>query len=115
MGLSQGGITTATFSSKDNDLSVNARIVEGWTCHAGWPEYQGVNAPDNEPVLTLVGKNDPWFQDIWTKGNCAKFLNPSNGSQSIVFSDGYLSFRHELLESKQVKKIVLEFLKQHTN
>ena len=35
MGLSQGGITTATFSSSRREHSLRARIVEGWTCHGG--------------------------------------------------------------------------------
>ena len=113
MGLSQGGITTATFFSTGAETSVRARIVEGWTCHAGWPEYSGISVPNNEPVLTLVGSMDPWFQNRWTKGDCTKFIKPSNGSKSVVYSSGYLSARHELLESKEVQETVLEFLKQH--
>ena len=113
MGLSQGGITTATFFSTSPEQSLRARIVEGWTCHAGWPEYRGINAPEGEPVLTLVGSQDPWFQDRWTKSNCTKFIDPSNGSKSVVYSSGYLSARHELLESSEVQETVLEFLEQH--
>lgn len=113
MGLSQGGITTATFFSASLEKSLRARIVEGWTCHAGWVEYKGINAPDNEPVLTLVGSKDPWFQNVWTKGDCTKFIEPSNGSRSVVYSTGYLSTRHELLESREVQETVLEFLEQH--
>jgi len=113
MGLSQGGITTATFFSTSPEKSLRGRVVEGWTCHAGWPEYGGINAPDNEPVLTLVGSQDPWFQDRWTKGDCTKFIDPSNGSRSVVYSSGYLSARHELLESSEVQETVLEFLEQH--
>ena len=110
MGLSQGGITTATFFSPAPEKSLRARIVEGWTCHAGWVEYKGINAPDSEPVLTLVGSKDPWFQNPWTKGNCTKFIDPSNGSKSVVYSTGILSTRHELLESREVQETVLEFL-----
>lgn len=110
MGLSQGGITTATFSSSHPEHSVRARIVEGWTCHAGWSEYNGSNAPDTEPILTLVGSEDPWFQAPWNKGDCGPFLNTSNGSRSVVYSTGRLSTRHELLEAPEVQNTVLEFL-----
>ena len=110
MGLSQGGVTTATLSSNE---SINARVIEGWTCHAGWPEYKGVNASVNEPVLALVGKKDPWFQNDWTRGDCGKFLNNNNGSKSVVYKTGNLQYRHELFEDKSVQKIVLEYLKQH--
>ena len=113
MGLSQGGITTATFYSSRPEHSLRARIVEGWTCHAGWPEYRGVNAPDTEAVLTLVGAKDPWFQTPWTKGDCRPFLNLSNGSRSVVYSTGRLSTRHELLEAREAQQAVLDFLDSH--
>ncbi len=113
MGLSQGGITTATFYSDDPAASVNARVVEGWTCHAGWKEYRGINAPANEPVLTLVGENDPWFQKRWNRGDCGEFLNKNNGSISIVYKTGKLRNRHELFESKQAQQTVLKFLRKH--
>ena len=113
MGLSQGGITAATFFSTSPEKSLRARIVEGWTCHAGWAEYSGINAPDSEPVLTLVGSKDPWFQDPWTKGDCTRFIDPSNGSRSVAYSSGYLSARHELLESGEVQETVLQFLERH--
>jgi dienelactone hydrolase len=113
MGLSQGGITTATFHSKDSAASVNARIVEGWTCNSDWEEYQGINAPKGEPVLTLVGERDPWFQRPVTKGDCGEFLNTKNGSHSVVFRTNPLGSRHELLEFKEVQQTVLKFLQDH--
>lgn len=112
MGHSQGGITTATFNSTDKHLSVNARVIEGWTCHAGWNEYKGINAPDNEPILALVGEDDPWFQNSWSRGDCGAYIN-NNGSQSIVLSKGALSARHALLEDRDLQKMVLEFLHVH--
>ncbi len=113
MGLSQGGITTATFRSDDPTSAVNARVVEGWTCHAGWEEYRGVNAPEGEPVLTLVGERDPWFQRPATAGDCGSFLNTKNGSRSVVFRQGPLRARHELFETDEVKQTVLKFLRDH--
>lgn len=113
MGLSQGGITTATFHSKDPAASVRARVVEGWTCHAGWEEYKGIKAPASEPVLTLVGEGDPWFQNPATRGDCGKYLSPNNGSESVVFRTGRLRNRHELMEASEVQKKVLAFLRTH--
>ncbi len=115
MGFSEGGVITATFFSTSPEKSVRARIVEGWTCRSGWVEYKGINAPDSEPVLTLVGSKDPWYQNVWTKGNCTKFIEPSNGSRSVVYSTGYLSTRHDLLEYKEVRETILGFLEQHRN
>ncbi|MBI9083361.1 MAG: dienelactone hydrolase family protein [Desulfobacterales bacterium] len=111
MGLSQGGITAATFHSDDPRASVRARVVEGWTCHAGWDEYEGINAPADEPVLTLVAEKDPWFQNPWSKGNCKCFLNQKNGSQSIVYTSEILGRSHELMHDPEVRDTVLHFMR----
>ena len=114
MGLSEGGITAATFRDDSGDTSVRARIVEGWTCNAGWREYRGIHAPEGEAVLTLLGANDPWFQNPYTKGKCTRFVNRRNdGSKSVVYTEGDLRDRHELLEDKAVQAEVLEFLDAH--
>jgi dienelactone hydrolase len=110
MGLSQGGITTATFSGEP----VKARIIEGWGCHAGWPEYHGLNAPTIEPVLSLVSDKDPWFQHPDLQGDCGEFML-NDASESVVFKSGTLRYEHALLESTEVKKIVRKFLEQHLN
>ena len=113
MGLSQGGITAATFHSDDPAARVRARVVEGWTCHAGWEEYAGINAPETEPVLTLVAEGDPWFQNPYSRGDCGRFLNKHNGSQSVVYRTGRLQNRHELLEFEPAQKAVITFLRKH--
>lgn len=112
VGLSQGAITTATFEPRNDQQRVSARVVEGWTCNAGWFEYAGIKAPDNEPVLTLVGAKDPWFQHPITKGDCGFYVNEKNGSRSIVFKDGPLASEHALLDFKEPKRLVLDFLKR---
>ena len=89
MGLSEGAISVATFRSKARDASVKARIVEGWTCQSTvWGEYRGIKAPADEPVLTLLGSNDPWFQNPYTRGDCTGFVNRHNGSKSVVYREG---------------------------
>ena len=113
LGLSEGGITTATFSANNSNQSVNARVVEGWTCNSTWSEYHGVNAPKSEPVLTLLGDKDPWFQNPYTRGECTDLLDQGNGSKSIVYRTGKLSYTHELLDYDEAKKSVIEFLENH--
>jgi dienelactone hydrolase len=109
MGLSQGGITTATFSGEP----VKARIIEGWGCHAGWPEYRGLKAAKKEPVLSLVSEKDPWFQNPVLQGDCGKFML-NDQSESVVFNTGSLRYRHELLEYEEARSIVKAFIKKHT-
>ena len=112
-GLSQGGVTTATFKAKNKRQKTAARIIEGWTCHAGWSEYKGINAGADEPVLSIVGSKDPWFQNDWTRGECGPYMNKTNGSVSVVYSEGDLAPRHELLEFADPRKQVLSFLSRH--
>ena len=115
IGLSEGGIVAATFEPRSERQKVAARVIEGWTCNAGWYEYDGVNAPEDEPVLSLVGEQDPWFQDIWTKGDCTDALHPSNGSLSVGYRSGKLASRHELMENPRVQEQTLSFLRQHVD
>ncbi|WP_337660366.1 dienelactone hydrolase family protein [Anderseniella sp. Alg231-50] len=114
MGLSQGGITAATFQPQNKRQKVRARIIEGWTCHDDWPEYNGLRAPTSEPVLALVGSKDPWFQSV-SRGDCQPFLHPDNGSSSVVYKDEPLASRHELLEFTSPKKAVVQFLRRHVD
>ncbi|WP_152491054.1 dienelactone hydrolase family protein [Roseovarius sp. THAF27] len=115
IGLSQGGVTTAKHTVFNERRSVTARVIEGWTCNAGWYEYIGLDAPKDEPVLSLVGSKDPWYQNERNEGDCWEAMNKENGSISIVYDTGPLATRHELLEFKSVQKTTLEFLHKHMN
>jgi len=115
MGFSEGALTAVKFAPQNDRQRVAARIAESWTCHAGWPEYKGIAAPDTEPVLALVGEQDPWYQDQWTKGDCTPFLNSQNGSKSIVYRKGPLAKKHGLLEFDSARREVLHFLKENLN
>lgn len=107
MGHSEGGITVATMQADD----VTARIVEGWTCHAGWPEYRGLNAPVGQPVLALVGENDPWFTDLDLKGDCGAFMVQDGPSRSVVYrAPYYLHSKHWLSGDKKVQALILDFI-----
>lgn len=110
MGLSQGAITTATFAGPQK---VQARVVEGWTCNAGWTEYGGIGAPRTEPVLTLVARDDPWFPGPPTKGDCGYAIDKNNGSKSVVYTEPPMSNEHELIEFPAAQAEVLTFLKTH--
>lgn len=110
VGLSEGAIVAATATGE----RVNARIVEGWTCHAGWPEYVGVRAPAGEPVLAFSSEDDPWFRQDWARGDCGAFINPRNGSKSIVFhAPDPLHDQHFVFWRADVQATALAFLRAH--
>jgi dienelactone hydrolase len=111
VGLSEGAITTATTSGNEH---VNARIVEGWTCHAGWPEYWGLAAPKSEPVLTLSSDDDPWFQIAVLKGDCGVFMNKRNGSKAVIWHQPHpLATEHFQLWHPDAMAVALQFLRAH--
>ncbi len=108
IGHSEGGITVATYRGQP----VTVRVIEGWTCHAGWPEYHGLKAPPREPVLSLVGENDPWFRLPVLKGDCGAFMDGND--RSIVFrKPNRLHNQHWLSIHPPVRRIILEFLAQY--
>lgn len=107
MGLSEGAITTATYSGE----AFSGRIIEGWTCHAGWPEYIGLNSPRSEPVLSLVADRDPWFTLPVLQGDCGAYMANHQNAKSVVFTEGSpLRRSHWLSFDATVKKMVLDFL-----
>ncbi|WP_296763196.1 hypothetical protein [Sediminimonas sp.] len=107
MGHSEGAITVATMTAPDAAL----RIIEGWTCHAGWPAYRGLNAPTDQPVLSLVGAQDPWFRLPVLHGDCGAFMTDGGPMRSVVYDPpGYLAERHWLSADQRVRATILEFL-----
>ncbi len=113
IGLSEGGITTATFKAKNEKQTVSARVIEGWTCAAGWFDYAGLQAPENEPVLSISGEKDPWFQNSRNMGNCGTHMSKENGSRALHYRTGRLAKLHAFLELEEIQSEVLLFLKEH--
>jgi hypothetical protein len=110
MGHSEGGIAVATAPLP----GLAARVIEGWGCHAGWPEYRGLAAPESEPVLALVASDDPWFRSPVLSGDCGDWMDGND--ESLVFEPpGYLHRRHWLSFDRDVQRIVIDFLRRATD
>ncbi len=105
VGHSEGAITAATFKG----APVSARIIESWTCHAGWPRYHGLNAPKAEPVLSLLAHDDPWFTHPSVKGDCSPFMD-SNDRSYVFKKPDRLHDEHALSKDRRVRRIILDFL-----
>ena len=110
-GLSEGAAVVTTYANKDNPEGyIKARIAESWGCHSGWSEFQGLNAPDSEAVLTLVADRDPWYRSPFQQGDCGEFMNLNNGSLSFVVDYEPLRNSHELWEDPAIQEIIRTFL-----
>ena len=109
-GFSEGGITVATVTGEP----VRARIIEGWTCHSGWDEYRGLRVPPEEPVLALVGGDDPWFRASYLHGDCGAFMEDRANARSIVYErPDFLATKHHLSWHSGVQELILDFLAGH--
>lgn len=109
MGHSEGGITVATMQAPD----VAMRVIEGWTCHAGWPEYLGLNAPGDQPVLALVGDDDPWFRLPVLHGDCGAVMQGDAQVSEVYTAPGDLAAKHWLSADGKVQTLILNFIETH--
>lgn len=106
MGQSEGGITTATLP----DIGADARVIEGWTCHAGWPEYRGLKAPEGQPVLSLLGEGDPWFRLPVLHGDCGAFMQGPTQRSIVYRAPSHLAGKHWLSADRGVQRTILDFI-----
>ncbi|WP_281966904.1 dienelactone hydrolase family protein [Roseovarius nanhaiticus] len=109
MGHSEGGITVATMAAPDAAM----RVIEGWTCHAGWPEYRGLNAPKGQPALALVGEEDPWFRLPVLSGDCGAFMEGETQVSRVYSEPDHLGDKHWLSADKEVQDLILDFIDVH--
>jgi dienelactone hydrolase len=80
MGFSEGGLTTARYGRG----GLAGRIILGWTCNSGWPEYRGIAGPRDEPILAVVASKDPWFRNPSTSGDCGSWMFFRRNAESVV-------------------------------
>jgi poly(3-hydroxybutyrate) depolymerase len=102
MGFSEGGITTAKYRRG----GLAGRIILGWTCNAGWPEYNGISGPRDEPILAVVASNDPWFANPWNSGHCGSSMLFRRNAESVVVDVNF----HHVQSLPEVQEKILQFL-----
>ena len=108
MGFSEGGITTAHYGKGD----LAGRIILGWTCNSGLPEYRGIEGPQDEPILAVVSSNDPWFTSPETSGHCGNWMSFRRNAESVVVNvelHGVTSL-HDVQSLPEVQERILKFL-----
>jgi dienelactone hydrolase len=104
IGVSEGGVAAALYRGDE----FRARVIAQWTC-TGAPLVQGIAAPFNEPVLSLVRDADPWYDKSRTKnqrGDCGAFMQGKPLSRSIVLKGG----DHDILGDRENVRTILSFL-----
>lgn len=105
IGASEGGVAAALYRGND----FKARVIAQWTCHGG-PLIRGLSAPEDEPVLAVVHKNDPWYDSDHTvnqAGDCGAYFGTRPDSKSLVLPKGHM---HDVLRDGEALKAIFAFL-----
>jgi hypothetical protein len=102
MGFSEGGTTTAQYQHG----GLAGKIILGWTCNSGLPEYRGISGPQDEPILAVVASNDPWFRHLWSSGHCGNWMSSRQNAESVVVNYNF----HDVQSLPEVEKKILKFL-----
>ena len=104
VGVSEGGLATAHYRGD----YFRARVITQWTCQ-GAPLVQGISAPDDTPILSIVQKNDPWYNGAESQqsGHCGSFFGDRPGSTSIII-DG--DSEHRVMQDDKVMDRIIQFL-----
>ena len=101
VGSSEGGVAAALYRGDE----FRGRVVLQWTC-SGAAHVRGVAAPAGEPVMTVVGAEDPWYVAN-RRQDCGALLAGRPASRSLVV-DGR---GHDVLGDSGVVEEVREFLR----
>jgi dienelactone hydrolase len=106
VGVSEGGVAAALYRGDE----FRARVIAQWTC-TGAPLVQGIFAPRDEPVLSIVRNADPWYDKSRTRnqrGDCGAFMQGRARSRSIVLKGG----GHNILGDRENVRTILNFLEE---
>ena len=105
MGVSEGAVAAALYGGEE----FRARVLFQWTCQ-GAPLVRGLAAPLNEPILAIVNRGDPWYDEAHTvgqSGHCGSFFGPRANSESIVLDRPGI---HDVLELDKIRYKIQMFM-----
>ncbi len=81
-GTSEGAVPVALYRGDEPA----GRILAQWTCH-GASLIAGIEAPPDEPILSIVRRDDPWYSEAVTRGqrgDCSAYFGDRPMSKSIL-------------------------------
>ncbi|PCJ20034.1 MAG: hypothetical protein COB02_05390 [Candidatus Cloacimonadota bacterium] len=102
-GFSEGAITTAKYKFEN----ISKKLILGWGCHAGWPEYIGLEGKQDLKILSIVADKDPWFQTSYLSGSCNAFMYNRPNARAMVLINNKHHITSLKLARSQIKKFLL--------
>ena len=109
VGASEGAVAAALYRGDE----FKGRVIAQWTC-TGAPLVSGIAAPLDEPVLAVVGEEDPWYVPVTEAngtGDCGLFLVDRPGSRSLVVEG---PGAHDVFQDAIAVETMVDFLKRAT-
>ncbi|MAR79076.1 MAG: hypothetical protein CMM18_02465 [Rhodospirillaceae bacterium] len=110
-GASEGGVTAALFRGN----VFNGRVITQWTC-TGAPLIEGIDAPKNEPILSIVKESDPWYasdKTISQDGNCGSYMLDRLNSKSIILKNVSGEDPHNVFTGDESLFEIKKFIRQN--
>ena len=105
MGFSEGG----TAAARTKLAGFSGVIITGWRCtNTKNPNFDGIFAPKETPVLTVEWNKDDW-QTEFTKGSCSdKFGDRPKATQLLLPGNG-----HGVYDQVKARDAVAQFIKDN--
>jgi len=106
MGHSEGGVAVA----RTRLGGFRGIIISGWGCtNAKNPDFDGIFAPLETPILTLEWDADPWRVGTPQEGSCANKFGKRKNARQILFSGS----QHDTYQQSRAQEAVAQFLKEN--
>jgi len=105
MGFSEGG----TAAARTKLAGFSGVIITGWRCtNTKNPNFDGIFAPKETPILTVEWNRDDWQTDA-TKGSCSdKFGDRPKATQLLLPGNG-----HAVFDQVKARDAVAQFIKDN--
>ena len=105
MGHSEGGIATARSSHKE----FAGKIILSWSCTSNKPEFDGIFAPKNIPMLSVAYTDDEWRKGTHNEGTCGAKAQGRTNFKSVDLPGRW----HATASDADARRAVKEFLNTH--
>jgi len=106
MGHSEGGQAAARNTLAD----FRGIIISGWTCtNLSRPDFDGIFAPLETPILTLEWDRDSWYEFTPFQGSCANKFGERKKVRQVLFS----GTEHSTYDQREARDAVSQFLKEN--
>jgi len=105
MGHSEGGVAAARTAIH----GFSGIIISGWRCtNKKNPNFDGIFAPLDTPILTLEWNRDDWSTDA-TKGSCADKFGERKKARQVLFPGS----GHAVFDRGDAREAVAQFLREN--